>query len=213
MKKTLITLTLASLFATSTVIADEYSGWRVGGGYAQTKMTADTSSIHAEDGEILHASEAEDIKEYFIEAGYDFNGTVGLKISYSQGEGGYGYLESDDYGAELYIREFETKNVSISTDVGHTFKFNSFTVKPYAEVGAVLHSTDLDITERELSSSHYYNDDGSEEALHSGVFGGIGVRTVFNGGIYTDLTISKSRVLNYHDNTEGSAKIALGYKF
>lgn len=111
-------LLLATSFSTS-VIADDFSGWRVGGGYSKSSLDITVSGFS---GSVIDEGLGDGFR---VEAGYDFNPFIGLSVSY---DGNLDKWDGVDVGSSA---------IKVSADVGVTFPVSSAYLKPYFKLGYV----------------------------------------------------------------------------
>lgn len=153
----------------------DFSGHRVGFGIVDAKYVSDNV--------------------YKFEYGYEFNGIVGFNLSGSS----YSEVISGSTASEPEIK-YEGTYTQVSTDLGYTFDFTGFNVKPYVLLGLMNISESVTLA----------ND--SSIAFQ----GGVGIRTTLDFGIYADLSIKNGNlkdfsVLTDRDGIESA--ITFGYKF
>ncbi|WP_051303304.1 outer membrane beta-barrel protein [Psychromonas aquimarina] len=119
-----------------------------------------------------------------VEYGYEFNRIIGVNISGSSYEEDYyeGWLKYDG----TYAR--------ISSDIGYTFDFNGWDLKPYALLGMI-----------HLNESNTLSNSSTTEVQYGG-----GVRATLDFGGYLDLSF-KAMDLEGRDGNESS--LTIGYKF
>lgn len=215
MKKiTLIVLTL-TLGLTSGLAMAEDSGWRVGAGVGLNSLiSTQNGTTTQEDGDVK-SFDSEAGQSFVIEAGYDINKIVGVKASISKGTAestsnkvtpdGTTYVDNNDY---------ESTTMTLSTDIGYTFQTQFLDVKPYAEFGVAVNSTDISEIDYGLSPDGAIGETESDSSTAGDTagFAGVGVRTTFNNGIYADVNALKYDADNSLDN-EVQTRLTVGYKF
>lgn len=215
MKKTLIALIITSIFVAPTVTANEFKGWRIGGGYISNNSKIELEE-HDETSTKTGSMEAEG--GFYLEGGYEFNKIVGVKFSANK----TGFTGEEITSSERELHDIDTISANFSTDVGYTFQVGNFDIKPYGELGYSFSSSD--ITETNYENSGDSDSDSYDNAKTHGGFYGIGIRTTYNKDFYTDLTIIKSQEvydvgsIHFDDGTSSSdaniqARFSLGYKF
>lgn len=216
MKKTLIVLTITSIFATSTVIADEHSGWRVGGGYISNSSSVSGSYKEIDNNQVeTHTGEAQAEDGFFIEGGYDFNKIIGVKFTASKT--GFNATDDDTGNNQTNLDDYkaDTKSLSISSDIGYTFNVGNFDIKPYGEVG-------YQTSTHEVVYTDYYGSGSDVDEFTAGSSGaiyGLGVRATYNDNWYSDLNLMKfdtsAEIDDRYDTSIDNAqlRISLGYKF
>ncbi len=123
-----------------------------------------------------------------VEYGYEFNRIIGVNISGSSYKESYyqeGYPDSLTYNG-TYAR--------ISSDIGYTFDFNGWDLKPYVLIGMIS-----------LSESKTISNSSTGEVQYGG-----GLRATLDFGVYLDLSF-KAMDLQDRDGKESS--LTIGYKF
>ncbi|RBW44030.1 hypothetical protein DS885_12005 [Psychromonas sp. B3M02] len=114
--KQLITLGLIGAALSTSVIADEFSGARIGLGYSEIEL------------------EDEDAGDGFkIEVGYDFNKIIGINLSYEM------TTDTED-GIDI-----ENKAARLGADLGYAFNTGeSFFIKPYITGGVQSFNSEVE---------------------------------------------------------------------
>lgn len=181
--KIIRTVLLSSAFLSLPALADEAvrsaveaNGHRVGIGFSTTHDVTD-----------------EDLKlgtGVKLEYGYEFNDILGINVSYA------GYSDSESsYGLSLDV---DGSTVKLDTDIGYTFHFNNFTLKPYGAIGVVRHTEEWTF----LGQKEKYDD--------TTVFIGVGARATIKDHYYTDIRF-EGFATDYSDYSQFS--MTFGYRF
>ncbi|MFS1985310.1 porin family protein [Vibrio breoganii] len=181
--KIIRTVLLSSAFLSLPVLADEAihstveaNGHRVGIGFSTT-----------------HDVTYDDLKlgtGVKLEYGYEFNDIFGINVSYA------GFSDSEsDYGLTLDV---DGSTLKLDTDIGYTFHFDSFAIKPYGAIGIVRHSEEWKF----LGQKEKYDD--------TNVFIGIGARATIKNHYYTDIRF-EGYATDYADYSQFS--MTFGYRF
>ncbi len=113
---TIILTGIALMVTVSSVKADDYSGWRIGGGY-DAVYSADLSGV----GHGIR-----------FEGGYEFNRIVGITVAQSFVDGGTAGKYDHDY----------INSSSVAAEFGYTWSFSGFDMKLYDSIGIAYSSTD-----------------------------------------------------------------------
>lgn len=177
-----ILLIATTLFAISTQVTanekkqDDFSGNRIGAGFSNSVQNYNGSIYDS--GQGLH-----------LEYGYDFNKIVGLNLAY------------DTSSLEGYPYSLQTETIKVGADVGYTFVFSGWALKPYGSVGYASVQANLN------SHSYYY---GDRSATEDAAYFGLGIRAHLNNGIYFDI---KSNAAQIQNSVYGQASWTVGYKF
>ncbi|GAM76860.1 hypothetical protein JCM19241_5756 [Vibrio ishigakensis] len=100
-----------------------------------------------------------------LEYGYEFNSIVGINLSYA------GFSE-DALGGLIKV---EGSTLKLDTDLGYTFHFDDFAIKPYGAIGVVR----LDEEFTGFGEKESYDD--------TTIFVGIGARATLFEHYYTDI--------------------------
>lgn len=169
----LFTLALTPSVSASIFEANEFSGHRVGGGYSNTDLILDNRALDWGDG----------IK---LEYGYDINQIVGINASYQNNNG-------SKHGIDL-----DGSTLKVDSDIGYTFQFEEWSVKPYGAVGLARVN--------EKASYDGYSDSFKEISL----MGGMGVRANLDMGLYTDLRYD---FFNVDHQDQDQLSLTVGYRF
>lgn len=154
MKKVLFgTSLLIGLFSTASVLANDFSGSRVGLGLSKTSVTVEYNEVEIWDGDYGNG--------FKLEYGYDFNQIIGVGISYETNED------------TIFNGELEGSSIKVGADIGYAFPIQEVFLKPYGKLGFVSYSEeysiDNDSTEFDDNSvfaglgvrfqySHFYTD-------------------------------------------------------
>ncbi|MGF1747856.1 outer membrane beta-barrel protein [Vibrio cionasavignyae] len=206
-KLTIIAFTLG--LTSGSVFANDTSGWRLGGGIGEftSSMSLDNSD------ELLKDSDAK--TSYVLEAGYEFNDIIGLKLALQSGEWHNNVAQKNGEYTGKNIQEFKT--LMITTDVGYTFELGNFDIKPYGELGgfATNGSSNLE--------RHYPDRTETRNGIYQGhgIVYGLGTRITYNNNFYTDLNVlktSSSMAREYGEWDQGieepvQARMTIGWKF
>ncbi|WP_028025186.1 porin family protein [Enterovibrio calviensis] len=186
MKRKLIATTLSLVLLPFTVVADDFSGHRVGIGFVST-------DIENTQGERVDWGSG-----FKLEYGYDINKIVGVNLSYSNtSDGVQHYFNSQRVGADISTNTFK-----FDTDIGYTFQQNNFAIKPYGALGFASYKDKLDIHLGDgNTSSHSYKE--------STPYFGFGVRGTLAQGLYADLRLDYLLDDAYTDQFS----FTVGYKF
>ncbi|WP_087016423.1 porin family protein [Thaumasiovibrio subtropicus] len=123
-----------------------------------------------------------------LEYGYDFNQYVGLFISAEMNE-----------DADVNESLDKATNIKVGTDIGYTFEWDKFSLKPYGTVG--FYSYDESTKSCDNCFDTTYDDDG--------VYFGVGVRFHYDR-FYVDLKRDHFST-DYEDANQMSA--TFGYRF
>ena len=107
---------LVALFSTASVLADDFSGSRIGIGYSKTSI---------EDEQDV----SESGKGIKVEYGYDFNRVIALDVSYE--------TANDSFDN---ITDAEGSTVKVAADIGYAFYSEKVFFRPYGKVGFVSYS-------------------------------------------------------------------------
>ena len=199
MKKVILAVTLMGIFASTTAMANDASGFRVGVGMGFTE--------HVDEENKNGYKEIEEISNTFIvEGGYEFNGIVGVK-------GKYSYLSANESETsptgEEWGSEGDIHKLIVTTDLGYTFTMaENHNLKPYIEAGVF---------------GTYGKEDDYKET-NTGLIAGVGIRYNYNR-FYADFAVLKEMPSNVHGESvydeifleEGldgtSANLTVGYSF
>ncbi|MEH6454082.1 MAG: porin family protein [Psychromonas sp.] len=131
--------------------AEDVSGHRVGAGYNKVKDVTYSDYSYTRGTGIQ------------LEYGYDINKVFGLNVAFATHNENAAGLDLDGFSFKL------------NSDIGYTFVFDSFSIKPYGAIGLInLHE------EYSYGSLDY---SGSESSLTLG----IGTRAVINKHFYADI--------------------------
>lgn len=169
----LFTLALTPSVSASIFEDNEFSGHRIGGGYSNTELVFDNRGADWGDG----------IK---LEYGYDINQIFGINASYQNNNG-------SKYGVDL-----DGSTLKIDSDIGYTFKFEEWSVKPYGAVGLARVNEKLSY------------DSISDSFKEISLMGGMGVRANLNMGLYTDLRYD---FFNIDNQDQDQLSLTVGYRF
>ncbi|GEK14240.1 porin family protein [Aliivibrio fischeri] len=169
----LFTLALTPSVSASIFEDNEFSGHRIGGGYSNTELVFDNRGADWGDG----------IK---LEYGYDINQIFGINASYQNNNG-------SKYGVDL-----DGSTLKIDSDIGYTFKFEEWSVKPYGAVGLAR------VNEKLSYDGH------SDTFKEISLMGGMGVRANLNMGLYTDLRYD---FFNVDNQDQDQLSLTVGYRF
>ncbi|GEA50482.1 hypothetical protein VIN01S_12860 [Vibrio inusitatus NBRC 102082] len=181
MKKLLVTiatlaLTATPVFAETSTQEPEANGHRIGIGFSSTKdVTYDSVKLGT------------GVK---LEYGYEFNNIVGINLSYA------GYSDSaSEYGLTLDV---DGSTIKIDTDLGYTFHFEQWALKPYAAIGIVRHNEEWRLL-------------GEKESMDdTKLFFGIGARATIKEHYYADARL-EGFATDYADY--GQFSMTFGYRF
>jgi opacity protein-like surface antigen len=168
LKLLFIALPFVSTFSFAT---EDVSGHRIGAGYSHVEDVTDSNNSYTRGTGIK------------LEYGYEFNKIFGLNAAFSAQNGNVMGVNVDSYSHKL------------DTDIGYTFVFDSFSIKPYGSAGLVL-----------LHEQYGNFIDASEAALTVG----IGTRVVFNQHFYADISYD---IAAYEEVDLDTISFTLGYKF
>ena len=119
-----------------------------------------------------------------VEYGYEFNSIVGFNLS--------GSSYSDYYYEDLL--KYDGTYVRVASDIGYTFTFNGWDLKPYSLIGLV-----------NLNESNTLSNSSTTKLQM-----GAGIRATLDSGLYIDLS-AKTMDLDQRDGNESS--LTIGYKF
>lgn len=119
-----------------------------------------------------------------VEYGYEFNSIIGFNLSGSS-YSNYYYEDQLKYDG-TYVR--------VASDIGYTFEFNGWDLKPYTLVGMV-----------NLNESNTLSNSSTLKLQI-----GAGIRATLDFGLYIDLS-AKTMDLDHRDGNESS--LTIGYKF
>lgn len=171
LKLLLITIPFISSFSFAT---EDVSGHRVGAGYNKVKDTTYGGDSFTRGTGIQ------------LEYGYDINKVFGLNAAFATHNESAVGLDLDGYSLKL------------NSDIGYTFIFDSFSIKPYGAIGLInLHE--------EYSYGSLWHS-GSESSLTLG----IGTRAVFNKHFYADIRYDITSLEHVDLDT---LSFTVGYKF
>ncbi|WP_261834631.1 porin family protein [Vibrio ishigakensis] len=178
MKKTAALIASLSLLSIPAIAQDEVAepkaqGHRIGLGFASTEEPD------------LEVSFGKGLK---LEYGYEFNNIVGINLSYA----GFG----EDVLGGLF--KVEGSTFKLDTDLGYTFHFDNFAIKPYGAIGVVR----IDEEWTALGEKESYDD--------TTIFVGIGARATLFEHYYTDIRFEAfaSEILDYDQFS-----MTFGYRF
>ncbi|MUK75648.1 outer membrane beta-barrel protein [Aliivibrio fischeri] len=130
-----------------------------------------------------------------LEYGYEFNRIVGINLSYEANNG-------DLYSYYNTHAEFEGSMLKVTSDLGYTFDFNKWTLKPYGIVGLAKYNEDGAIYAGSQSVSTSFSE--TNPVL------GFGIRATLDFGLYLDL---RSEYIPVSNMELGQGSITAGYKF
>lgn len=179
MKKTAALIASLSLLSIPTIAQDEIAepkaqGHRIGIGFSSTTdVTGDDIDVG---------------KGVKLEYGYEFNNIVGINLSYA----GFG---EDVFGGALKV---EGSTFKLDTDLGYTFHFDNFAIKPYGAIGVVRLSEEWTV----LSEKESFDE--------TTIFVGIGARGTLFEHYYTDVRF-EGFATDYSDYAQFS--MTFGYRF
>lgn len=213
MKK--LTLLSISLCLTSGFAIADDTGWRVGAGAGLNSLTSTQNGTTTQEDGDVKSFDSEAGQSFVIEAGYDFNKIVGVKAAISKGTAeSTSNKVTPDGTTYVDINDYESTTMTLSTDIGYTFETQHLDVKPYAEFGVAVNSTDISEIDYGVSPSGEIGETvtDSSTAGDTAGFAGVGVRTTFNNGIYADINALKYDADNSLDN-EIQTRLTVGYKF
>ncbi|WP_367987136.1 porin family protein [Vibrio sp. NTOU-M3] len=179
--KTVVTTILATTLLSATpVLANNIEGHRVGLGFL-------TSNIEEVPFDYDYST-----KGFKLEYGYDINRIFGLNLSYAKGSGSYASPVDTD-----------TSSFKIDTDIGYTFIFNNFNIKPYGALGWTKFSEDISVLGHDV---YDWND--------SSLFLGAGARAQFGDHFYTDFRMDFMNMKDAGDDVFiDQFSLTVGYKF
>ena len=186
MKKLLLSMLLCGILSATSVLADAFTGPRIGVGISDTSMT-----YEGDDYELWRYDYGRGFK---LEYGYDFNQMIGIGISY----------ETNDDTIEG--GELQGQATKLSFDLGAAFPIrNAFPIhytflKPYAKLGLMYYS-------EESSRWGEFDDDN--------IFVGFGGRFQSNH-FYADLSLDYylfDDEFAYLDIGLTQTALTVGYKF
>jgi attachment invasion locus protein len=199
MKKRLFAVTLLSGFLVSScALADDFSGFRVGGGSSSTSVKIEEDIYYYGDDDVIYDGDFGD--GFKIEVGYDFNRVVGGALSLETNSDTISYETNDiTHGGRI-----EGSAVKVGIDIGYAIPINPTFLKPYGKIGFVHYSY-----EESNNGNRYEYDDTS-------VFLGLGLRFQYSH-FYTDLSVD-GYILelydeDYSDWTFVQTAFTVGYKF
>ncbi|MFM2589069.1 porin family protein [Vibrio sp. TBV020] len=179
MKLVFITLLTTSVLSAPVLANNE--GHRVGIGFNKTSIE-----------QVLSPSIDYSTSGFKLEYGYEFNHIVGVNISYNKGSGDF-----------LPFIDSNNSTFKIDTDIGYTFNFDGFSIKPYGVIGWAKFDEELSVVGENLGSW----DDSS-------LFIGTGVRGTFNENFYADF---RADFINLKDEGDDifvdQFSFTVGYKF
>ncbi|WP_231892567.1 MULTISPECIES: porin family protein [unclassified Vibrio] len=171
-----VLLSFSVLADDAAVIKQEANGHRIGVGFATTKdVTHDDLSL----GNGLK-----------LEYGYEFNNIIGVNFSYS------GF--SDSYSEQGITLKVEGSTFKLDTDIGYTFHFDRFSIKPYGAIGVVKLNEEWNL--------YGEKDDFDDTTL----FLGVGARATLDQHYYADMRIEGFST-DYADY--GQFSLTFGYRF
>jgi len=114
--KKLITLGLISATLSTSVIADDFSGARIGVGYSKIELEDEDAG-----------------KGFKIEAGYDFNKIIGVSLS-------YGNTNKTEDGFDI-----DSEAAKLGADLGYAFDISkNFFIKPYITGGVQSFNSEIE---------------------------------------------------------------------
>ena len=190
MKNTILFLLLLP-FASTSLMANEFNGSRIGAGFGWAAADYDSYSTWY-DGRTGDGIS--------VTYGYDFNRVVGLNINYQKNDG---TVDKSEFSGSTY---------SLDLDIGWAFTFDSWSLKPYGALGFGKHSQDI---KQYLGTSCSYGvckHEFNEESIDgSGLSLGFGVRAQMNNGLYVELR--DDALLVDSDSISGRTALIGGYKF
>ncbi|GEM78301.1 porin family protein [Vibrio superstes] len=123
-----------------------------------------------------------------LEYGYEFNNIVGINVSYAG-------FSDDAYSGAIKV---DGSTFKVDTDLGYTFHFEQFSIKPYGAIGLVR----LDEEWTLFGSKDSYDE--------TTVFVGIGARATILNHYYTDMRF-EGFATDYSDYAQFS--MTFGYRF
>jgi len=154
-----ILLMASTSFATEpTVLVDDYSGHRIGGGFSSTKLVDGGYGMDWGKG----------LK---VEYGYDFNQIVGVNVSYAKNK------DDASSGGESF--ELDGSMFQVDADIGYAFRLDGFDIKPYGVIGLARANEELTFNGPNDSYSISFKD--------TSVVMGFGGRLNLEFGLYADL--------------------------
>lgn len=130
--KNLVFCGVLSAVLSNAVLADQFSGARIGGGYSETEIETDTLDADYGDG-------------FKAEYGYDFNKFIGADLSY------------ETNSSEINGQSFDGESIKLGGNLGYAFSFseNSVFLKPYIKLGVHRYSEESDGAEFDDRSLYY----------------------------------------------------------
>ncbi|GEA60430.1 porin family protein [Vibrio comitans] len=123
-----------------------------------------------------------------LEYGYEFNNIVGVNFSYAG-------FSDDVFGGALKV---DGSTFKLDTDLGYTFHFDNFAIKPYGAIGVVRLSEEWTV---------FGQKDSFDETT---IFVGVGARATLFEHYYTDVRF-EGFASDYSDYSQFS--MTFGYRF
>ena len=118
--KLLLSILLFGILVSTSAIADEFTGFRIGAGISETSI-----SVEGDDDGLWKYDSGNGFK---LEYGYDFNQVIGIGISY----------ETNDDRVDGI--KYEGQSTKLSFDIGTAFPVQNAFLKPYGKVGFMYYS-------------------------------------------------------------------------
>ncbi|WP_261873806.1 porin family protein [Vibrio rarus] len=169
-------LSFSAFAEQSMEIKPEAKGHRVGIGFSTTQdITHDNNKLGT------------GVK---LEYGYEFNNIVGINLSYAQ--------FSDSESMEGITLKVDGSTFKLDTDIGYTFHFEQFSIKPYGVIGVVHLKEEWDL----FGLKQDFDD--------TTIFLGIGARATIKQHYYADMRI-EGFATDYADY--GQFSMTFGYRF
>lgn len=157
MKKSVITLSLATLFSTpsfATQMDESFKGHRLGVGLSNTIQ--EFSSTLLEVGQGFH-----------VEYGYDWNKVASLSVGYNTT-----HLDNP-------LSTGKAKTLLVGLDLGYAFVFDSWAIKPYGSIGYAHANGDI--------KNYGWWADEDITGSDASAYIGMGMMTTFKNGLYLNI--------------------------
>lgn len=183
MKKTLTVGTAFILTFSTISVADDFSGHRVGLGYAKSDAVFDGQSVDWGKG-------------FKLEYGYDVNRILGVNTSYSRTSD-----EQDFF--DIASSKVKSNTLKIDADIGYTFDLDGARVKPYGAIGL---GWNKDQIKEHINGQEIFNNTYKDSSLYLGA----GVRASLDMGLYADIRFDFP---TYDDVDTDQFSFSVGYKF